>query len=54
VDSPVKKPGNAPGAGDQSVVSGAGKEGEKEEEVKFVFAVVPDQIVLNPKMGIMI
>lgn len=34
------------------MVSGANA--EKEEEVKFVYAVVPDQIVLNPKMGIMI
>lgn len=49
-DSPTKKSGTA--GGDASVVSGANA--EKEEEVKFVYAVVPDQIVLNPKMGIMI
>ena len=27
---------------------------EEEEEQKFVFNVVPESIVLNPKMGIMI
>lgn len=27
---------------------------EKEEEVKIVYSIVPDNIVLNPKMGIMI
>jgi hydrocephalus-inducing protein len=27
-------------------------DGPKEEEVKFVYAVVPDTIILNPKMGI--
>lgn len=27
---------------------------EEEEETKFVFTVIPDNIVLNPKMGIMI
>jgi len=27
---------------------------EEEEEAKFIFTVVPDTVVLNPKMGIMI
>jgi hypothetical protein len=27
---------------------------EEEEETKFVFTVIPDTVVLNPKMGIMI
>jgi hypothetical protein len=49
-ESPTKKPG----ANDASVVSNGGQNPEKEEEVKFVYAIVPDQIVLNPKMGIMI
>ena len=36
------------------MVSGAngGATEPKEEEIKFVYAVVPDTIVLNPKMGI--
>ena len=47
-DSPTKK------SGDASMMSGAGGPGEtvKEDEIKFVYAVVPDQIILNPKMGI--
>lgn len=48
-ESPLKKSG----AMDASVVSN-GLNAEKEDEVKFVYAIVPDQIVLNPKMGIMI
>ena len=51
-DGPGKKNGTS-GNNDASVVSN-GQAQEKEEEVKFVYAVVPDQIVLNPKMGIMI
>jgi hypothetical protein len=27
---------------------------KEEEEVKFVFSVVPESVVLNPKMGIMV
>lgn len=49
-ESPTKKSGTA--NNDASVVSqGAGGE-SKDEEIKFVYAVVPDTIVLNPKMGI--
>jgi len=33
-------------------VSGAG--GEVKEEEQFVFTIVPDQVTLGPKMGIMI
>ena len=31
-----------------------GASGEKEEEIKIVYSITPDTIVLNPKMGIMI
>lgn len=48
-DSP-KKSGTA--NGDASMVSGGQGGEQKEEEMKFVYAVVPDQIILNPKMGI--
>jgi len=30
------------------------KRKEEEEEMKFVFTVIPDTVVLNPKMGIMV
>lgn len=52
MEQTAKKTGPS-GGNDASVVSN-GQGLEKEEEVKFVYAVVPDQIVLNPKMGIMI
>lgn len=32
----------------------SGPQEKQEEETKFVFTVVPESIVLNPKMGIMI
>lgn len=35
-------------------VSGAGGEGAGKDEEQFVFSVVPDQVTLGPKMGIMI
>jgi len=41
----------------QTATSGLGASSEKkddEEETKFVFTVVPDTVLLNPKMGIMI
>lgn len=41
----------------QTATSGLGATSEKkeeEEETKFVFSVVPDTVMLNPKMGIMI
>lgn len=38
-------------ASDAASIAGAA---EKEEEVKIVYSIIPDQIVLNPKMGIMI
>lgn len=41
----------------QTVTSGLGTASEKkddEEETKFIFTVVPDTVLLNPKMGIMI
>lgn len=31
-----------------------GNDNKEEEEMKFVYTVVPDQINLNPKMGIMV
>ena len=55
-----KKPDAGKGAPNEKSSSGAGEVsstlggGDKEEEVKIVYTVVPDQIVLNPKMGIMI
>ena len=42
--------GSNAGADAASTLGGA----EKEEEQKVVFTIIPDQIVLNPKMGIMI
>lgn len=48
------KASNAGGAEGASNAGGAAAEKEKEEEVKVVYTIVPDQIVLNPKMGIMI
>lgn len=39
----------------QTATSGLGAtEKTEEEESKFVFTVIPDTVVLNPKMGIMI
>lgn len=41
----------------QSTAEGASQAGagaEKEEEAKIVYSIIPEQIVLNPKMGIMI
>jgi hydrocephalus-inducing protein len=39
----------------QTATSGLGDTAKaEEEESKFVFTVVPDTVVLNPKMGIMI
>jgi hypothetical protein len=35
-------------------VSAAGGEGTGKDEEQFVFSVVPDQVTLGPKMGIMI
>ena len=49
-DAPEKKSDKASNAGE----SNAAAAGEKEEETKAIFSVIPDTIVLNPKMGIMI
>jgi hydrocephalus-inducing protein len=43
-----KKSDKASNAGESNA------QGEKEEETKAIFSVIPDTIVLNPKMGIMI
>lgn len=45
-----KKSDKASNAGESQQPGGA----EKEEETKAIFSVIPDTIVLNPKMGIMI
>lgn len=40
-----------------TTTSGLGTASDKkddEEETKFIFTVVPDSVLLNPKMGIMI
>ena len=44
-----KKSDKASNAGESSK-----PDAEKEEETKAIFSVIPDTIVLNPKMGIMI
>lgn len=53
----TKKPEEGKKGGDKgsdaASIAGAGA-AEKEEEVKIVYTIIPDQIVLNPKMGIMI
>jgi hydrocephalus-inducing protein len=45
-----KKSDKASNAGESNAQAAA----EKEEETKAIFSVIPDTIVLNPKMGIMI
>jgi hydrocephalus-inducing protein len=50
------KPGSSANdkASNAEASSTQGGAAEKEEEVKIVYSIIPDQIVLNPKMGIMI
>jgi len=54
-----KAEGGKAGASDKASNAGADAAStqggaEKEEEQKIVFSIIPDQILLNPKMGIMI
>lgn len=54
-----KAEGGKAGASDKASNAGADAastkgDPEKEEEQKIVYTIVPDQVVLNPKMGIMI
>ena len=56
-DGAKKEEGKAASEKKSDKASNAGEsnaQAEKEEETKAIFSVIPDTIVLNPKMGIMI